>query len=105
MPGGARFPAVPVLHADHRRDGPGLVELSHGDAGDAELPDQPGVAQVGQGGEPLGQRILALHPQVDHVEMVAAELAQVLLDLAAQLVRPDGSRPGPTLVTMTSPSG
>ena len=40
--------------------------------------------------------------QVDHVEVVAAELAQVLLDLAAQLLgawraathAPGGSRPG-----------
>ncbi len=40
----------------------------------------------------------------DHVEMIAAELAQVLLDLAAQLIGPgrgcplpDGSRAGPDL--------
>ena len=51
--------------------------------------------------------------QVHQVEVIAAQLAQVLLDLAAQLVRPwpqsshspDGSRPGPTLVAMTRSSG
>jgi len=32
--------------------------------------------------------------QVDHVEVVAAELAQVLLDLAAELVRPGQRQPG-----------
>ena len=51
------------------------------------MPDQPFVAQLGQHAEVLGERIVAVHPQVHHVEVVAAELAQVLLDLAAQLVR------------------
>ena len=51
------------------------------------MADQPGVAQVGQRAEVLGDRVQPGQAQVHHVEMVAAELAQVLLDLAAQLVR------------------
>ena len=50
--------------------------------------------------------------QVHQVEVIAAQLAQVLLDLAAELVRPgppchapEGSRPGPTLVATARPSG
>ena len=48
--------AVPVLHADHGRDGQGLGELPGGHTGDAEVPDQPGVAQSGQGAEMLRER-------------------------------------------------
>lgn len=51
------------------------------------MADEPGLAQVGQCAEALGDRIVADDAQVDHVEVVAAELAQVLLDLAAQLSR------------------
>ena len=75
------------------------------------MADQPGVAQPGQRAEVRSEWRPA-RPQVDHVEVVAAELAQVLLDLAAQLLGrgrsaqpPDGSRPGPTLVAMTRSSG
>ena len=77
------------------------------------MADQPGVAQVGQRAEVLGDRALAEGAQVHHVEVVAAELAQVLLDLAAQLLGPrpgqplPGRRrgPGPTFVAMTRSSG
>ena len=78
------------------------------------MADEPGVAQLGQRAEVLGDRVgAARRAQVDHVEVVAAELAQVLLDLAAQLVRPwpqaatrpTRPGPGPTLVTMTRSSG
>ena len=51
--------------------------------------DQPLLAQGGQGGVLLGAAAVArpAQPQVDQVEMVAAEPAQVLLDLRAQLRR------------------
>ena len=107
--------AVAVLHADHRRDGLGLGEVLGADVGEAQVADQAGVAQVGERAEVLGDRAAAqpVRAQVHHVEVVAAELAQVLLDLrraAAPGGRrgqppPDGSRPGPTLVTMTRSSG
>ena len=52
------------------------------------MADQARVAQFGQRAEVVGDRVLArCDAQVDHVEVVAAELAQVLLDLAAQLTR------------------
>ena len=47
--------AVPVLHADDRRDGLGLGELLRCHAGDAQVTDQSGVAQLGQCAEMLGE--------------------------------------------------
>lgn len=55
------------------------------------MPDQPGVAQFGQRTDVLGERRGAERAEVHHVEVVTAEGAQVLLDLAAQLF---GARPG-----------
>src|SRR3984957_15298924 len=83
----AQLEAVPVLHADDRRDQQGLGQLIDGDVGDAQVADQAGVAELGQRAEALGDGLLVRPAaQVHHVEVVAAELAQVLLDLAAQLV-------------------
>jgi hypothetical protein len=45
---GARAPrveAVAVLHAGHRRDGLGLGQATWLACGQAQVPDQPGVAQ------------------------------------------------------------
>lgn len=88
--------AVTVLDAHHRRDRLGLRQVRRPDVGQAQVPDQPRVAQFGQLPEVLGHRLQVVLAQVDHVEMVAAELAQVLLDLAAQFVgaghRPAGFR-------------
>ena len=104
--------AVPVLDADHRRDGLGLGEVVGLDVGEAQVADESGLAQVGQCAEVLGDGVRADDAQVHHVEVVAAELAQVLLDLAAQLAgawpgshSPEGSRAGPTFVVMTRSSG
>ncbi len=59
--------------------------------GQPQVADQPGVAEVGQRAEVVGDRARRCaarrDAQVHHVEVVAAELAQVLLDLAAQLLR------------------
>src|SRR5581483_10765731 len=55
---------------------------------DAEVTDEALVAQFGEGGEVSGDRAGAAagrDAQVDDVEVVAAERAEVLLDLAAQL--------------------
>lgn len=84
---GPRADAVLVLHADHWRDGPSLSELFGVDVGDAQVADEPGVAQVGRCAETLGDRIGSEDAQVHHVEVVTAELTQVLLGLAAQLLR------------------
>ncbi len=86
---------VQVLYADHRRDGPGLGEVFGLHVGQAEVADEPGLAQLGQGAEALGDRIGPDDAQVHHVEVVAAELAQVLLDLAAQLLRGGVRQPLP----------
>ncbi|GAB3834686.1 hypothetical protein GCM10027610_030760 [Dactylosporangium cerinum] len=58
------------------------------DVGQPEVADQPGVTQLCEGAETLRERIPArsLHdPQIHHVEVVAAEAAEVLFDLASQL--------------------
>jgi len=83
--------AVAVLHADHRGDGLGLGQVRGPDAGDTQLADQPGVAQLGQRAEMLGDRIGGVGAEIHQIEVIAAELAQVLLDLAAQL---PGGGPG-----------
>lgn len=84
---GPHADAVHVLYADHRCDGLGLGEVFGADVGDAQVADEPGVAQSGQCAETFGDRIGSDDAQVHHVEVVTAELAQVLLDLAAQLLR------------------
>lgn len=89
--GGRRPGAEGVLHADHRR----LGELRGSDVGQAEVADETGVAQGGQGGEVPGDRagpVAGRDAEVDHVQVVAAQPAQVLLDLAAEL---PGGGPGP----------
>jgi hypothetical protein len=54
----------------------------------AKVADQPGVAERSQRGEVLADRLADRQgPQVHQVEVIAAQLAQVLLDLAAELVR------------------
>lgn len=104
--------SVLVLDADHRCDRLGLREVPGFDGGDPEMPDEPGLAQLGQRAEVLGDGVLPHPAQIDDIEMVAAQLPQVLLDMAAQLVGargraplPEYSRCGPTLVTTTRSSG
>jgi hypothetical protein len=58
------------------------------------VPDQSRVAQLGERAEVFGDRVDAAQPpQVHHVQVVAAELAQVLLHLPAQLVGPGHRQP------------
>ncbi len=74
--------AVAVLDADHRRDRARLRKVGELDAGDAQVPDQAGVAELSQRADVLGYRRHGRHaPQVHHVQVVTAELAQVLLYL------------------------
>ena len=54
--GGGRADAVGVLHADDRRDGLGLGQVRGRGVGDAQVPDQPGIAQAGQRAEMLGDK-------------------------------------------------
>lgn len=65
------------------------------DAGDAEVPDQAGVAQLGEHSEVFGDRVLTHTAEVHQVQVVAAELMRVLLDVGAQLIRPGGVAPLP----------
>jgi hypothetical protein len=54
------------------------------DGGDAEVADQARFLEVGHGAEVLGDRAEREAPaQIDDVEVVAAELPDVLLDLSA----------------------
>ena len=81
---------VAVLHADHRRDRPCLGQLLRADPGYAQMADQPGGTQRSEGGEMFSDRRAfgaARDAQVDHVEVISAELAQILLNLPAQLAR------------------
>lgn len=86
---------VRVLHADHRGDRLRLCEVLRANVGQAEMPDETGVAQFGQRAEVLRDRVQSVLAQVHHIQMVTAELAQVLLDLPAQLVRPGQRQPFP----------
>ena len=86
----AQVDRVAVLDAHDRRDRERLVDVVGADVRHPELTDQPGVAQVRERAEPVGDRVRAglLHdPQVDHVETVDAELPQVRLHLRPQLGR------------------
>jgi hypothetical protein len=76
----AMVEAVPVLYAHDRGDGLGLREMVRADIGDAQVPDQAGVAQFRERSEVLGDRVEAVQAEVDYVQMVPAELTQVLLD-------------------------
>jgi hypothetical protein len=62
------------------------------DVADAQVPDQAVGAQLRQCGEPLGDLLASgcvppVDPQVDQVEMVGAELSQVVLDQPASPAR------------------
>ncbi|KEF08404.1 hypothetical protein ADK78_05640 [Kitasatospora aureofaciens] len=70
---------VHVLYADHRCDGPGLGEVVGADVGQAQVADEAGRAQFGECAEAFGDGIDADDAQVHHVQVVAAELARVLL--------------------------
>ena len=79
-----------VLHGGDRGDRAGPGELCGVDVADAQVPDQARLAQLRQRGEPLGDRfaagrVLRADPQVDQVEPVNAELAEVVLRQAAEL--------------------
>lgn len=87
-----------VLHAHHRRDGAGLLEVARLHVGEAEVADQSLLAQFGERAEVLGDGVLAHPAQVHHVQVVAAELTQVLLDVAAQVVGARGGAPLPRAV-------
>src|SRR4029453_2054655 len=76
-----------LLHAYHRRDLLGLGQVLRAGVGYPEVADQTGVAQFGQRAEVPGDRVPPGQAQVHQFQAVAAELAQVLLDLPAQLGR------------------
>jgi hypothetical protein len=65
---------------------------------DPQVPDQPGLPQLGQGAEVPGDRLPPHVAQVHQVQVVPAGLPQVPLDAAAQLLRPRCVRPGPAAV-------
>jgi hypothetical protein len=85
--------AVVVLHADDGCDGLGLWQVLRSDVGDAQVTDQPGVAQVGQCAEVFRDRVEPVLAQVHDVEVITAQLPQVHLDLAAQLIGPGQREP------------
>jgi len=80
--------AVPILDRDDRRYGLSLSEVMEPHVGEAQVPDQPGLTQLRQDREMLGDRLEAMLTQIHQIEVIAAERAQVRLDLAPQLVRP-----------------
>ena len=70
------------------------------------MPDQAGLLELGQDAEVLGHRLQAALAQVDEVEVVAAEGAQVGLDERGQLVGPGQAvAVGPTFVAISRSSG
>jgi hypothetical protein len=68
--------AESVLYRGHRCDGAGLGQVRCGYRGQAQVPDQCGVAQLGEGCEVFGDRVPAHVAQVYQVQVVASELAQ-----------------------------
>jgi hypothetical protein len=90
----------PVLHRGDRGDSLCLGQTGGIDAAEPEMPDHAFVPQIGQRTERVGQRYairrkqtVAAHPQVHQVELLEAKPAQVLGDLAGQLLRPAGRYP------------
>ena len=77
---------VVVLHASHLGDAARLHDLGGGDVAQPELADQPLSLELGQRGERLLDRAfarpvnLAHHAQVDDVERLDAEVAEVVVD-------------------------
>ena len=74
-----------VLHGGDRGDRAGLGQLRGIDVAHPQVPDQALFAELCEHGEPLGDRLAAgcippADPQVDQVEMIKAEFAQVSLD-------------------------
>ncbi len=112
---------VEVLDAGDRRDLTCLGELLGGDVGDAQMPDQPLLAQRQKGRQRPGQGrpgpLQIPHPQIHQIQTVHAEREQVGLDSPAQIVgrqaglRRVGQRDvgpldqAPTFVAITRPSG
>ena len=107
-----------VLHGGHRGNRAGLGELGGVDVADAQVADEALVAQRGQRREAVTDRfaagpVLRADAQVDQVEPVNAELAEVLLRLGRAAVQalpagpgtPSGPSIGPTLVAITRPRG
>jgi hypothetical protein len=64
-----------------------LGQVLRAGVGYPEVADQADVAQLGQRTEVPGDRVQPGQAQVYQVQVIAAELAQVLLDLPAQLGR------------------
>ena len=75
------------------------------DVGDAEVADQACLAQLCESTEVLGYRLLAHPAQVDEVEVVSAELAQVLLHMTAQILRTGRGAPLPRVVAVRADLG
>ena len=89
---------VEVLHADDGRDRLRLGDLLGGDGADAEVPDQPVLLHLRERGELLldGAGLGAVEgaeAEVDGVEHVEAEVAEVVVDRLAQLLGRSCVRP------------
>ncbi len=69
------------------------------------MPDQPRLAQLGERAEVFGDGVLPHPAQVDDIEVITPELAQILLDVPAQLVRPGGGAPLTVVVAVGADLG
>ena len=89
-----------VLHADDLGDGAPLRDLRRRDVAEPDMADQALSLQLGERGErrfdrPFGGPVHAEHDaQVDDVEHVEAEVAQVVVNRARQFL--GAKRPGST---------
>jgi hypothetical protein len=79
--------AVPVLYCDHGRDLLSLRKVLHTNIRQPQMPNQAGLAEFSQYSEVLGDRLESGLAQVDQVQAVQPELAQIVLDQAAKLTR------------------
>jgi hypothetical protein len=82
---------VVVLHADDVRDGARLRDLPGRHVAEADMTDEPLALELGQGGErrldrALGRPVDVEHEaQIDDIERVDAEVAQIVMDRARKL--------------------
>src|SRR5437868_14801322 len=79
----------PVLDGGDRRDGPRLLHLGQTHMAQAEMPNEALLPELGQDRETLPDRLLhrgvqTAGPQVDQIELVTTQLAQVAFHFGAQ---------------------
>jgi hypothetical protein len=98
---------VEVLHLDDRRDRARFGDLCRIHGADAQVADQALLLQLSEHGERLGERaghraVRAADPQIDDIQHLDTEVAQIALDLFPQSIGGDLVDPPAALVAHPS---